>query len=96
MDYNYILKYPTQVLIQGDILERVKNILDSIQMEIEEETSAKEPEWLSLLTDREKDEVKLAQLYAKEFNHGTDGHNRLILIAKLVDIINQDLIPAIE
>lgn len=44
--------------------------------------------WRDQLTDRERKEVEFAELYAADFNHGTDGHNRLNLIslmAKLLD-----------
>jgi hypothetical protein len=46
------------------------------------------PEWLRDFTDRERDEIKFAQVYAVTFAHGTDGHSRLILIAKLADKLN--------
>lgn len=36
-----------------------------------------------ILTEREIKEIKHALLYLIECNHGTDGHSRLILIAKL-------------
>jgi hypothetical protein len=35
------------------------------------------------LTAREIEEVRLANVYAHEFLHGTDGHSRLVLISKL-------------
>lgn len=35
------------------------------------------------LTERELKEVRLALFYESECNHGTAGHNRLLLIAKL-------------
>lgn len=35
--------------------------------------------------EREQKEIDFARLYAKNFSHGTDGHNRLLLIAKLAD-----------
>ena len=47
------------------------------------------PEWLRDFTDRERDEIKFAQVYAVTFAHGTDGHSRLILIAKLADKLNR-------
>lgn len=34
-------------------------------------------------TERELMEIKFALMYVEEFLHGTDGHNRLMLIAKL-------------
>jgi hypothetical protein len=33
--------------------------------------------------------LKLARLYAKDFAHGTDGHHRLLLIAKLADLLDK-------
>lgn len=48
-----------------------------------------EPEWLAGFTEREKREIDLACLYARDFAHGTDGHGRLLLIAKLVAVIKQ-------
>lgn len=40
--------------------------------------------WFQALSEREKDEIRLALLYSIGSNHGTDGHNRLNLIAKLI------------
>lgn len=39
---------------------------------------------IPLLTDREYLEAYLAVTYAREFNHGTDGHIRLGLTDKLI------------
>lgn len=97
----YIVKRPTELFIQPDLFEAANQLINSYHAEgdsfFEETAKVKEePEWLSLLTERERKQVEFAQLYTKEFNHGTIGHNDLVLIAKLVDIINQGLIPAIE
>ena len=35
------------------------------------------------LTERELSEIKLALFYKRECGHGTAGHNRLMLIAKM-------------
>jgi hypothetical protein len=35
------------------------------------------------LTEREQSEIKFALTYFDHFQHGTDGHSRLVLIAKL-------------
>lgn len=44
---------------------------------------------LSFLTAREQSEVKFALVYRDYFEHGTDGHSRLIVIAKLADKLEQ-------
>jgi hypothetical protein len=33
-------------------------------------------------------EIEFAKLYAAKFNHGTDGHGRLNLIAKLAELLD--------
>ena len=43
--------------------------------------------WWDRLDGREQAEVKLARFYAKQ-PHGTAGHNRLLLIAKLADLLD--------
>jgi len=37
--------------------------------------------------ERERKELGFATMYYREFNHGTDGHNRLLLIAKLFHML---------
>ena len=37
------------------------------------------------LTERDKQEIRFAQMYSTQFGHGTAGHNRLMVIAKLAD-----------
>ena len=44
--------------------------------------------WLEQLTEREAKEVDFAQMYANHYSHGTDGHNRLLLISKLAHMID--------
>lgn len=39
--------------------------------------------------DRAILELDFARLYAANFNHGTDGHSRLILIAKLAELLDE-------
>lgn len=41
------------------------------------------------IDDRQQKEIEFAELYTTEFHHGTDGHNRLMLIAKLCAAIDK-------
>lgn len=45
--------------------------------------------WRDQLDERQRKEVEFASLYAKDFGHGTDGHNRLLLIAKLATLLDE-------
>lgn len=46
-------------------------------------------EWLKELDDRQRKELDFAGMYAHGFAHGTDGHHRLLLIAKLRELLNK-------
>lgn len=45
-------------------------------------------QWESHLDQRETMEILFALKYADEFHHGTAGHNRLMLIAKLAKLLD--------
>lgn len=47
--------------------------------------------WKIQLTDRERKEVEFCQEYAQNFNHGTDGHSRMLLVARLAQIIENTI-----
>jgi hypothetical protein len=46
-------------------------------------------DWQSLLDERQRKEISFAQIYAREYNHGTTGHNQLLLINRLVELLDQ-------
>lgn len=45
--------------------------------------------WWAELDERQRQEVRMALEYERRFNHGTDGHNRLLLIAKLTQLLDK-------
>lgn len=44
--------------------------------------------WTAYFTPREMSEIRFAQTYAMTFDHGTDGHNAKIIIAKMATLLN--------
>ena len=44
--------------------------------------------WLDALDDREQKEVKFPRVYRSIYHHGTDGHHRMMLIARLVALLD--------
>ncbi len=46
-------------------------------------------EWMSELDERQQKEVLFARVYAEDFSHGTDGHNRLLLVNKLAQLLDE-------
>lgn len=45
-------------------------------------------DWRNQLDDRQQKEVALAETYVRDFNHGTTGHNQLILVATLAELLD--------
>jgi hypothetical protein len=52
-------------------------------------TSDHPADWKHLFDRRERDEIEFAIHYQQYFHHGTDGHHRLMLIAKFADLLDQ-------
>ncbi len=52
------------------------------------------PKWFVELDVRQQKEVLFAVEYASKYSHGTDGHHRLMLIAKLADLLTE-VIPGV-
>lgn len=44
--------------------------------------------WRNELDEHQRNEVAFAEVYADRFSHGTDGHNRLLLIAKMAELLD--------
>jgi hypothetical protein len=51
--------------------------------------------WETHLNERELKEVNFCREYAKNFAHGTDGHSRLMLIAKMAELLDKGVVPYI-
>jgi len=54
---------------------------------MEEQITLEQIKSIPLLDDRQQKECLLAVTYERDFQHGTDGHTRLILIARLVRLL---------
>jgi len=44
--------------------------------------------WMEQFSEREQQEIRFSQLYARDFAHGTDGHTAKLLIAKMAGLLN--------
>lgn len=49
-------------------------------------------EWFDQFDERQKKQIEFAILYAEQFHHGADGHNSMMIIAKLVDLLDSTYI----
>lgn len=45
-------------------------------------------DWMEQFDERQRKEMRFACTYAADYAHGTDGHNRLLIIDKLVGVAN--------
>jgi len=52
--------------------------------------------WQSHFTERELKEIEYCQVYQRDFRHGTDGHNIRLIVAKLVNILDEGVVPSGE
>lgn len=43
--------------------------------------------WQGEFDERQLKEIAFSRVYAKEFGHGTDGHNGKLIIAKMADLL---------
>lgn len=48
-----------------------------------------ERQFITSLNARQRSELAFAEVYVTEFNHNTDGHDRLTLIAKLAELLDE-------
>lgn len=45
--------------------------------------------WLNLFDERQQKEIKFSIVYVNEFEHGTDGHNAKMIIAKMATLLDR-------
>lgn len=86
--------------VHGTVLELLRQYMpEKFDLDPEEERQAMESTvktavaspWMddATFTDRERDELMFARAYASYFNHGTNGHNGYVILAKLCTVIDQ-------
>jgi len=44
--------------------------------------------WLNSFNERQRKEIEFSIVYLNQFEHGTDGHNAKVIIAKMASILN--------
>lgn len=50
-------------------------------------------DWKQYFTVRELKQIRFSQIYFNEFTHGADGHNNMVIIAKLVGLLEDNAPP---
>lgn len=49
-------------------------------------------QWSQGFTERERKEIEFSRVYKDSFAHGTDGHNAKLIVAKMADILDANVI----
>jgi hypothetical protein len=61
------------------------------------EVQKKTPEhlWKMEFDERQRSEIEFCRIYARDFRHGTDGHNAKMIIARMAQLLDEleDRIP---
>ena len=45
--------------------------------------------WLNQFDERQRKEIEFSILYLNQFEHGTDGHNAKVIIAKMAALLDK-------
>lgn len=45
--------------------------------------------WVDLFDERQQKEIDFTKVYIEHYNHGTDGHNAKVIIAKMAQLLDQ-------
>ena len=48
-----------------------------------------DPAWFSAFDERQQNQIRFARLYAVKFHHGADGHNNMMIIAQMADLLDK-------
>lgn len=51
--------------------------------------------WETHFTERELKEIEFARVYAAQYGHGTDGHIRLTIMARLAELLDGGPVPVV-
>jgi hypothetical protein len=51
--------------------------------------------WETHFDERQRKEIAFCVAYKQSFNHGTDGHNIRLIVAKMAELLTMGLIPPV-
>lgn len=47
------------------------------------------PQWFDEFDERQQQQIRFSRLYAREFHHGANGHNDMMIIAKMAELLDE-------
>jgi len=51
--------------------------------------------WETHFDERQRKEIAYCIVYKNDFGHGTDGHNIRLIVAKMAELLDMGLVPAL-
>ena len=72
---------------QGLPMPKWEDLTDTIRAAWENAAASVNDGWFGHLDDRQQSQVRFAIIYARDFHHGADGHNNMMIIAKMAELL---------
>jgi hypothetical protein len=48
-----------------------------------------DPAWTVGFDERQRKQIAFARVYARDYKHGADGHNNMVIIAQMADLLDK-------
>lgn len=71
-----------------DLTDKIREAWDNAANRVAGRPPIPDPAWLSSFDERQQNQIRFARLYAREFHHGADGHNNMLIIAKMAELLD--------
>ncbi len=67
-----------------------QNLPDNVKVAWQTAAQANNPVtvWLNNFDERQRAQISFARLYASNYHHGADGHNNMLIISKMADLLD--------
>ncbi len=72
---------------QGLSMPQWADLTDTIRAAWEAAAASVNDGWSGQFDERQLNQIRFSMIYAKDFHHGADGHNNMMIIAKMVELL---------
>lgn len=76
---------------QGLPMPKWEDLTDTIRAAWEAAAAVTNDGWFGQFDKRQQDQIRFAVIYARDFHHGADGHNNMMIIAKMAELLGGEL-----
>ena len=71
-----------------NLTDKIREAWENAAAKAAEQSPAPDSWWFSNFDERQQAQIRFALLYAREFHHGANGHNDMMIIAKMADLLS--------